>query len=304
MSETSKILSLDDELDLREVMRVVLNKKLFITLVTLLAVFLSVFYALKLPDIYKSEVTLVAVNDSNLKVSSQIGGLAALAGVELGSAKNDKTGLALQILNSRDFLGKFIEKKDLYVSIVAAKSWDRNSGELIIDSDLYDKDRNEWIRKVNPPFTPKPSIQETLEVFSKLINIDEDKANGVTKITIKHYSPIIAKKWLDDLVAAINEEMRARDLKEAERSIAFLTQQVSTTNAAHMKTLLFSLIEEQTKNVMLAKVRDEYVFSTVDSAQISELKSEPKRALIVIAGALIGLLLSVFIVLVRYAARE
>ncbi len=51
---------------------------------------------------------------------------------------------------------------------------------------------------------------------------------------------------------------------------------------------------------MLANVRDEYVFKTVDPAVVAERKAKPKRALIVILAVMLGSLLSMMFVLVRY----
>jgi uncharacterized protein involved in exopolysaccharide biosynthesis len=290
----------NDEIDFLEFLNAIWRGKWFVIIFTTSVTAITIAYAMSLPDVYKSEVTLVAAGSSNLKMPSQMSGLAALAGVNLGNNGSDKTTLAIQILKSRHFMGKFIEANDLYIAIVAAKSWNRADNSLVINPEVYDVSTGKWLRKVNPPFTAKPSIQETVEIFSDSIKVDEDKTNGMITISLKHYSPMLAKSWLDNIVVTINEEMRQRDLKESERSISYLTEQISKTNVADVKTMLFSLIEEQTKNIMLANVRDEYVLSTVDPAQVSEMKSEPKRAVMVILAMLSGFFASLMLVVVRY----
>ena len=67
-----------------------------------------------------------------------------------------------------------------------------------------------------------------------------------------------------------------------------------------MQKIFFQLIEEQTKTIMLAEVREEYVFKTVDPAVVPEEKSKPKRALICILSVLLGGMLSMMIVLIRH----
>ena len=212
----------------------------------------------------------------------------------------DKTGLALEILKSRDFIGRFIEQNDLYLPIMAAKGWDRATDELIINPKKFDTTIQQWVRKVKAPFKPKPSTLETYEEFKKSFAVNQDKTSGMIKLSIEHYSPFLAKKWADELVKSINEEMRTRELTEAERSIAYLNSQIAQTNLADVRTMLYSLIEEQTKTVMLANVREEYVFKTVDPAVVSEKKAKPARALIVILAVMLGSLLSMMFVLVRY----
>lgn len=292
----------DDEIDLRELFSALWQGKWLIIVTTFLFSVASVFYALSLPDIYKSEVTLAPVSeDSGLKVPGQLGGLAALAGVNLGGmGGGDKTGLALEILKSRDFIGRFIEQNDLYLPIMAAKGWERAEDKLLLNPAVYDEQTLQWARKVNAPYQPKPSTLETVEAFKKLFSVSQDKTSGIVKLSVEHFSPYLAKSWAESLVKAINEEMRTRELAEAERSIAYLNKQIAQTNLADVRTMLFSLIEEQTKTLMLANVRDEYVFKTVDPAVVSERKVKPARALIVISVFILGALLSMMLVLVRY----
>lgn len=296
----------DDEIDLRELLSAIWQGKWIIIATTFLFSIASVFYALSLPDIYKSEVTLAPVSEeSGLKIPGQLGGLAALAGVNLGGmGGGDKTGLALEILKSRDFIGRFIEQNDLYLPIMAAKGWSRSEDKLLWDPKVYNEQTQQWVRKVKVPFQAKPSTLETIEEFKKLFSVNNDKTSGMVKLSVEHYSPYLAKSWADSLVKAINEEMRTRELTEAERSIAYLNQQIAQTNLADVRTMLFSLIEEQTKTLMLANVRDEYVFKTVDPAVVAERKAKPARALMCVLAAMLGGILSVLVVLTRYFFKK
>ncbi|HEY0924860.1 Wzz/FepE/Etk N-terminal domain-containing protein [Rheinheimera pacifica] len=296
----------DDEIDLRELFVAIWQGKWIIIATTFVFAVAGVFYALQHPDIYKSEALLSPVSEaSGLKIPGQLGGLAALAGVNLGGAGGgDKTGMAIEILKSREFLGRFIEQNDLYIPIMAAEGWSRADNSLVIDTEIYDTNTKQWVRKVKAPFQPKPSNLETFEEFRKLFSVSTDKTTGMVKLSIEHYSPFLAKQWADTLVKAINEEMRQRELTEAERSIAYLNNQIAQTNLADVRTMLFSLIEEQTKTVMLANVRDEYVFKTIDPAVVAEKKAKPSRSLILILSSMFGIILSIFTVLTINLLRK
>ncbi|HBN90014.1 Wzz/FepE/Etk N-terminal domain-containing protein [Rheinheimera aquimaris] len=296
----------EDEIDLRELFAAIWQGKWIIIATTFVFVVAAVFYALSLPNIYKSEALLAPVTEeSGLKIPGQLGGLAALAGVNLGSGGGgDKTSLALEILKSREFLGRFITKHDLFIPIMAVEGWSRANNSLIIDGDIYNSTNNEWVRKVKPPFAAKPSLLETHEEFLELLSVTQDKETGMVKLAMQHYSPFLAQQWVNLLVTEINDEMRQRELTEAQSSIAYLTDQIEKTNIADVRTMLFSLIEEQTKTVMLANVREEYVFKTVDQAVVAEKKAKPARALIVILAAMLGGMLSVLFVLIRYFSKK
>lgn len=295
----------DDEIDLRELFAAIWQGKWIIIAVTFVFAVGSVFYALSLPNIYKAEAILVpASQDQNMRVGGQLGGLAALAGVNLGSTGGNKTVLALEILKSRDFLGRFIEKYDLYVPVMAATGWELKSNTLLIDDSVYNEEKGEWLRVVKPPRDSKPSLLETYTDFVSLLRVSQDNETGVIRLSIEHFSPYLAKEWVDLLIKELNEEMRQRDLIEAKRSIDYLNEQIAKTNLADARVMLFSLIEEQTKTLMLANVREEYVLKTIDPAVVAELKSKPARALICIFSVLLGGMLSVLTVLVRHFSKK
>ena len=50
----------------------------------------------------------------------------------------------------------------------------------------------------------------------------------------------------------------------------------------------------------MAEVSQEYVLKTIDPANAPEEKAKPKRALIVVLGTMLGGILSMLIVLIRY----
>jgi uncharacterized protein involved in exopolysaccharide biosynthesis len=294
-----------DEIDFRELFAAIRAGKWIIIGTTFVFLVAAVIYALILPNIYKSDVILAPTTEnSGLKVPDQLGGLAALAGVNIGNGVGDKTVLALEILKSREFLGRFITENDLFIPIIAAKGWDRANDKLIIDADIYNESTKEWVRDVEEPFKPKPSVLETIEEFDESYSVSKDKESGIVTLSVQHYSPFLAKQMADKLVIAINEDMRQRELNEAEKSIEYLNQKIADTNLSDVRTMLFSLIEEQTKVVMLANVREEYVFKTVDRAVVAEKKSKPARALICIVAMMLGFMLSTLVVLVRYFKKS
>lgn len=302
---TNELKKTSDEVDLRELFAALWSGKWFIFFAALVFAVASVFYSLSLPNIYRSEVLLAPVSaDSGLKLPGQLSGLASLAGVNLGGKGADKTALALEILKSRDFLGQFIDENDLYVPLMAAVGWDQASNSLVINNSVYNESSNEWVRAVKAPFKPKPSKMEAYEELKRILSVSEDKQSGMVKLSIEHYSPLMVKVWLDNLVIAINENVRKRELAEAERSISYLNSKIEDTSISDVRSMLFSLIEEQTKTIMLANVRDEYVFKTIDPAIVAERKVGPKRTFLVLLATIVGLLLSSFVVIVRYFNRR
>lgn len=298
----------DDEVDLRELFKALWKGKWVIIATTFVFAIGSVLYALSLPNIYKADALLAPAESSNggglSKMAGQFGGLAALAGVDLSGGDSSQADLAIQVLKSRQFVEAFIERHDLIIPLMAVKDWDMKNDQLIIDDNIYDKANNEWLRKTKDLRKPKPSEQEAFDVFSReIINITKDKENGLYRISVSYYSPFVAQEWVNWLISDINNVMRERALKETSLNLSYLKSQLKKTSVADMQSTFYKLIEEQTKSLMLAEVQDEFVFKTIDPAVAPEIKSGPKRALIVIFCTLLGGILSVGGVLIRIIFR-
>lgn len=293
--------SRDDEIDLRELWGVIWRGKWIIVGVTLIFALISVVYALSLPNIYKSEALLAPAEENSgaglAGMTGQLGGLASLAGVNLGGG-SDKTVLAIEVLKSREFISKFIKKHELLVPLIAVKGWDRSSDKLIIDSDIYDLKNASWVR--GPELQGgEPTMQEAYKVFAERFVVTQNKKSNFVTVSVDHFSPNIAKQWVDWLVEDINVELKSRDVTEAKKSVEYLTNQLVKTSISDMRSIFYELIEEQTKIIMFAEVRYEYAFKTIDSAVAAEKKSRPNRAKIVLTICFLGAVLGCFFVLIR-----
>ncbi|MHA2797713.1 Wzz/FepE/Etk N-terminal domain-containing protein [Vibrio harveyi] len=286
----------DDEIDLRELFKALWKGKWIIVATTFVFTISSVLYALNLPNVYKSDALLAPTETSNggglAKMAGQLGGLAALAGVNLAANETSQTDLAIEVMKSRKFIYDFITKHDLLVPVMAAKGWDLKTNELKLDLDIYDPIKKEWLREPNGLRNAKPSAQEAAETFkNQFLNVSQNKVSGLYTVTINFYSPYLAQDWVGWLIEDINTVMRERSIKETKQNLLYLNEQLEKTSIADMKSTFYKLIEEQTKTLMLAEVQDEYIFKTIDPAVTPELKSEPKRFLICIFGITLGLLI-------------
>lgn len=283
----------DDEIDLLELIQVLWSHKWKIMGCGFGGAFLAAaFSVLFMQNVYQSSVLLAPADGQSGGLSgmlSQYSGLASLAGVSLpGGEGANKSQLAQAVLQSREFIGQFVERHDILVPLMAAKKWNASTGELVIDKRDYDTTTQTWVRNVHSPYQPKPSRLEAHEEFIDILSVNEDAETGFVTVSVKHYSPILAAQWADLLVEDVNRTMRERDIVEAQRSIEFLRQQIQKTALADMEGVFYDLIQAQTETIMLAETRPEYAFRVVDPAVVPEEKVSPYRSLLAALGGLIG----------------
>ena len=294
----------DDEIDLKELFGVLWAGKILIVAITAAFAIGSVLYALSISNQYKATALLAPAQADGGGLSSalgQLGGLASLAGVSIGGGESNESQIAQEIMKSWSFVESFIEDNNLEAEVYAAEGWSKSSGELKINDDVYDVDAQAWLLEDEETGEPRlPTSWELFQRFNAMTSVSQDKSSGLVSVSIEYYSPFIAKEWLDLYIAAINEHMQARQVIKVSRNISYLEAQISKTSISEMREVFFTIIEEQTKNKMVAEASPDYVFVAVSPSMVPEQKSQPKRALICVLGTLLGGMLGVLIVLVRH----
>jgi len=298
----------DDEIDLRELFSVLWAGKVKIIAITAVFAVASVIYALSVPNQYKASALLAPAQQESGGLSGalgQLGGLASLAGVSIGGGESSESQIAQEIMKSWSFVEGFIADNDLAVEVYAAEGWSRVSNQLKIDNDVYEVETKSWL--VEDAHTGKegpPTSWQLFKAFSDKLSVSEDTKSGLVSVSIEYYSPQIAKQWLDLYISAINKHMQARQVEKVSNNISYLEAQIGKTSIAEMREVFYTIIEEQTKNKMVAEASPDYAFVAVSPSMVPEEKSQPKRALICILGTLLGGMLSVLLVLVMHYARK
>jgi uncharacterized protein involved in exopolysaccharide biosynthesis len=297
----------DDEIDLRELFGVLWAGKIKIIAITAVFAVASIIYALSVPNQYKATALLAPAQSDGGGLSGalgQLGGLASLAGVSLGGGESSEGQIAQEIMKSWSYIEGFIADNDLAVELAAVQGWSKGSSELQINDSVYDTENKQWLVENEAGVTGPPSSWSLFKAFSERLAVSEDKKSGLVSVSFEYYSPLIAKQWVDMYVESINRFMQQRQVDKVTRNIAYLQEQIGKTSIAEMQDVFYSIIEEQTKNKMLAEASPDYAFVAVGPSMVPEQKSQPKRALICILGTLLGGMLSVLLVLVMHYARK
>ena len=236
--------------------RVVWRHKVIVAVVTALTVAVSVYLALTATPIFRATVVLTVVRESAVggagALAGQLGSLASIAGLSLGSAGEDRERQA--VLESRYLIEEFVRRNSLQEALLHGSK-------------------------------QRSSLWNAVERFSRsVVNINEDKLKGTTTITMDWTDPHTAAEWANAYVALCNEILRSRAIDDASRSVDYLNKQIAETNVIEVQRVMYNLIEEETKTLMLANARREYAFTVVDPAVAPEQRISPRRTLMVLGG--------------------
>ena len=306
--EREKTVRENREIELADLFKAMYSGKWIIIAFTSFVSLASVAIVLNMPNIYRAEIVVSPATSSGSAglagMASQLGGLASITGISLGGGDSDNTNIALATLRSRQLLTSFIRKHQLEIPLLAVEGWDEQSDTLIVDPESYVEGEQQWNPERRPETAGNPTDWELYKAFTKLLTLDHDKKTGLITISISYFDPKVAQQWATWLVADLNQWMKEKKVLEAENNILYMEKQLEKTSIAEMQKIFYQLIEEQTKDLMLASVNEEFSFKIIDPAVIPEEKDQPKRSVIVAISFMLAFILSTLVVLIRYVNRQ
>jgi uncharacterized protein involved in exopolysaccharide biosynthesis len=250
------------------------DQKYLVLALSLLGGAIATYFALTATPMFRAEVTVTEVHDNGMggagSMMGQLGGLASIAGLNLNANGQDAERQA--ILTSRGLVEAFVRRYNL-----------------------------------TPLSNPKgpSSVWYAVEYFRGVVfEIHEEKLKGTTTVTVVWRDPVVAARWANDFVALANELLRNRAIEESTRNVEYLNKQLAQTNIVEIQHTMNTLIESETKKLMLAHGRLEYAFTVVDPAVAPEHRFSPRRTLMVLSGLFIGGFLGSLVAWARKAARR
>jgi hypothetical protein len=148
-----------------------------------------------------------------------LGGLASLVGI---GGKGDKESEAIETLKSRGLTTSYIESNGLML-ILFHDRWDPLARKWRVDS-----------------FGHAPTLQDGYRIFDKSIRtVVENRKTGLTTISVTWKDPILAKRWTDGLVDAVNDLLRTQAIERTTRNLDYLRKASDATNITEVKATIY-----------------------------------------------------------------
>jgi len=272
-------------LDVRTALQALRNSKGIIAAVALLFAAGALAYALLATPWWRVEVLLAPADEKSMPaIGGQLGGLAALAGVNLGGSGASVDALA--ILRSREFARDFIADNDL-VPVLFANEWDPEQKAWLSSNPRKQRDVRDAVKKFH----------------EDVLRVTQDRQTKIVTLTVEWTDPEVAARWAGELVQRINKRMRERALIRAEGNLRYLEAELGRTNVVTLQQSIGRIVENEMQTVMLARGNEDFAFRVLDGPIAPKYPVRPRRVFVVALATLIGGLLAALGVLASTAWR-
>jgi uncharacterized protein involved in exopolysaccharide biosynthesis len=246
----------------------------------------AVAVALLTRPTYRAEVLLAPLDRDAAGLGGligQFGGLADMAGINL--PRQNKRAASVATLKSRALTEAFITDNDL-LPVLFPSEWDAQRKRWKSD-DLEDQ----------------PTAWDAFKLMDgKIRSVQEDRRSGLIVLAIEWRDAKQCAQWANELVARANRKLQTDAIDEGERTIRFYNKELEAQSTLELRQLLYRLIEAETKEMALARARDDYAFQVIDPAVVPRKRIRPNRRLIVAAGFLLGCVASLGMLLLQASA--
>ena len=204
--------------------------------------------------VYRAKVTLAPstplIDPTPVSLPGRFSDLSGLSNIGVFQARTTGNH-AFSLLRSRLIRRQFIESENLMP---------------ILFADQWDSEKHAW-RESNTDL--QPTIGDALEFLEREVLFTSfNSSTGFISVHVEWSDPEIAAIWANQLVEIADSAIRERDIDEAQRSIQFLEAQVRAASLESIKSLMYKLIESHAKTIMVASIKDDYVFAVIDPAVV------------------------------------
>lgn len=288
-------ISTDDEIDLFELWKTLVEQKALILKTTSICLILATAAAFVMKPKYEAQVIANFAEQeqsASSMLAGQFGGIAEMAGVSLGGGGNKDANLAY--LNSRGFIEAYIAENNLLPTLFE-DSWDTTAKTWEKKSSIFGEEK------------APPTLWQGYKKFSeKILSVSMDKKTDIITLTILWKDREQAVEWANGLMKKANETLRQRTIAETQHSLDYLEKELQKTSVVDVQNTIYRVMESQIKTMMMANTQEQFAFKIIDPAIVVDEDAfvKPKRPLMIAVGAFGGFFLGVIIVFIRKAIAK
>ncbi len=228
-----------------------------------------------LPNIYRSEVTILPTSQHRLGSLSAFSSLAGIAGIS--PPVSFEAAEIKARLRSKMIYARLIEKYNLLP---------------ILFSEEWDKSKKQWKDPED-----HPTVDDGIRLFKKsLVHISEDRKTQAITIAVEFRDPKIAAYLAGILVKELKDIMVKDTVERAKKSLEELEKTLPKVTDPLVQQKIYALMAKHIETISLAKATKSFAFKVIDPPRVPDRKYKPKRRLMVILAFISSLFLGIFLV--------
>jgi hypothetical protein len=299
---------LNDEIDLRDLFFTLWGGKLYITITSIIFVFLASFNLQSAERKYSVEYNLKPVVETKNSPSySGLNGFASLAGIQFPTSSNSDFNIFKELITSTEVSEIIFENKKI-INDIFRSEWDEALNNYSRPpkskiQTLISDTKKLLTGNINVDYMP-PNPRRLAVFINKNILIGEDKDTGFLKFTSETSNPELMLSLMMEATKASDKIMRQRYVDFSTEPLAFYKDKLRTARSREHREALAELISKEEQKLMFASRGKYFIAEPYINPTISLHPTAPKPKLILALSLILGLFLGAALVLIRHAIKK
>ena len=310
----------------------ILNKEKWLILgITALFTIVGTIYAFSLKEEFKSEGKILPEIQSKGGSMGQFAGLAALAGVDLGSASAGADAVR------PDLYPDVLKSTPFFLRLFQEKVKNKNNKEVsfqafynkeVLDGELKEKDQINKFPKSENYISFNRQTEKNIKDLKERIVCSYDKKVGVISISVKMPDPVVAANVARFSMNYLTEYIINYRIEKQKRDLDFLAERLNaakgkyysnqTKKATYTDQMPLNTLRLQSADLQRERLESEYkisstfyntllqkyeeaklkmqqetpVIKVLEPPIVPNIKSEPKKLIILVISLFLGLVTS------------
>lgn len=287
-------------LDVARIARQIWEGRLTVIVVTAVVTLLTILYLHTQVFSYSATMTLVPTQGQNQSGSgaSQLGGLAAMAGISLGSAQTTSPfTIYTDALTTRDVADEIIRRDPRVLQRFFKYEWNDQTGRFEEPGGL----RHAIAGIVKPVlglpvnhWTP-PGGADLQAYIVEAVRPVVDPKRPVITMTYFNPDPRFAAYFLDLVHQSTDTVLRRMTLDRSSKYAKYLEDKLTTAQSADLKQVLAQSLSQQETLLMMSSSNTYFAAQPLGVPVVSMFPVQPRGSVILVAGVIAGLVLGCFL---------
>ena len=288
-------------IDVSRLVRQLWAGRLTVSATTALALLVSIVYLHTLDFAYSASLTLVPTqNQQQGGLGNQVGSLASLAGINVGSAQGSSPFIVYpDTLTSRAVADEIIRRAPAVMRRIYRYAWNDRAGRWEEPESLRGK-----ISKIVKPLLGLPVTHWTppdgadLQAYiAQSVQSAQDPKKPVITLSYFNPDPQFAGYFLQLVHSSTDVVLRRMTLARANDYARYLYQRLPKTEGNDMLQILVQSLSQQETIIMMGSSKTPFAAQPLGPPVVSLFPVRPRGLYILIAGVLIGMTVGGFLVL-------
>ena len=331
----------EDEIDLLALLQQLWGKRMWIVKVTALFVVLGVAVALFTPTKYKAETVFIPQVSESGGTASKLGGLASLAGINLGGTSD---GMSIPPSLYPNIASSIPYKLALLEENIQAEGTEQTLQDYLFAqpksffSRLFSNASEEEEQISSVVFQLTPDTEDLVKLLGEIVSVSVNEKEGYISLSVSWKDALISAQIAEAAKNLLQQQVIAYKLEKLNDNLTFTEAQYTTKqkefeviqdrlalfkdrnqniNSSRFQSQLqriqaeydiaLSVVQELAKQLETAKLqvnRDTPIFTVIEPVIVPHERDQPKRKLIVLIWTFLGGVLSCGWVLIEAPLKD